>query len=213
MANARERQRMHNLNGALDNLRRFSALCNVVNFLKILNQNYRHVPLVSETQKLSKIETIRMARNYICLLSSILKEDDHERSPGTDEITMPDASETAAVLSRGMSQPTSNAIRSILGVDHQRVQQHFRQPEPDGSNPPQNSPSAAGLYRLNDLLSSAYQIQRNDNLPGQHLHLHLWNATSNGSWMTTASDDEDTETLDSWNNHAAHHYEDHNNAY
>ena len=45
-ANSRERSRMHGLNNALDALR-------------------EHVPCYSKTQKLSKIETLRLARNYI----------------------------------------------------------------------------------------------------------------------------------------------------
>ena len=49
-ANSRERTRMHGLNNALDALR-------------------EHVPCYSKTQKLSKIETLRLARNYICALA------------------------------------------------------------------------------------------------------------------------------------------------
>ncbi|NWS09534.1 NDF2 factor, partial [Mystacornis crossleyi] len=53
-ANARERNRMHDLNAALDNLRKV-------------------VPCYSKTQKLSKIETLRLAKNYIWALSEILR--------------------------------------------------------------------------------------------------------------------------------------------
>jgi hypothetical protein len=53
-ANTRERNRMHGLNDALDILR-------------------EHVPCYSKTQKLSKIETLRLARNYISALADILK--------------------------------------------------------------------------------------------------------------------------------------------
>ncbi|NXU67064.1 NDF6 factor, partial [Horornis vulcanius] len=53
-ANARERNRMHGLNDALDNLRKV-------------------VPCYSKTQKLSKIETLRLAKNYIWALSEILR--------------------------------------------------------------------------------------------------------------------------------------------
>ncbi|CAJ0934115.1 unnamed protein product [Ranitomeya imitator] len=53
-ANARERGRMHGLNDALDNLRKV-------------------VPCYSKTQKLSKIETLRLAKNYIWALSEILR--------------------------------------------------------------------------------------------------------------------------------------------
>uniref|UniRef100_A0A3Q2FCE6 Neuronal differentiation 4 n=1 Tax=Cyprinodon variegatus TaxID=28743 RepID=A0A3Q2FCE6_CYPVA len=53
-ANARERSRMHGLNDALENLRSI-------------------MPCHSKTQKLSKIETLRLARNYICALSEALE--------------------------------------------------------------------------------------------------------------------------------------------
>ncbi|VDP56276.1 unnamed protein product [Schistosoma mattheei] len=52
-ANARERSRMHGLNHALELLR-------------------RHVPTFSTTQRLSKIETLRLAKNYIKTLSELL---------------------------------------------------------------------------------------------------------------------------------------------
>lgn len=54
-ANARERNRMHGLNDALDKLRKV-------------------IPITSRTQKLSKIETLRLARNYIQALG--MMEDD-----------------------------------------------------------------------------------------------------------------------------------------
>ncbi|KAJ8403393.1 hypothetical protein AAFF_G00351650 [Aldrovandia affinis] len=53
-ANARERNRMHGLNDALESLRKI-------------------VPCYSKTQKLSKIETLRLAKNYIWALSEILR--------------------------------------------------------------------------------------------------------------------------------------------
>lgn len=53
-ANARERNRMHGLNDALESLRKV-------------------VPCYSKTQKLSKIETLRLAKNYIWALSEILR--------------------------------------------------------------------------------------------------------------------------------------------
>ena len=87
-ANARERQRMHGLNDALDNLR-------------------RRVPIVSDSQKLSKIETLRLARNYIQLLDGMLTASQQPIS----------ADQTATILSRGVSQATSNVIGSLLGVN------------------------------------------------------------------------------------------------
>ncbi len=52
-ANERERSRMHGLNDALESLRKV-------------------VPCYSKTQKLSKIETLRLAKNYIWALSETL---------------------------------------------------------------------------------------------------------------------------------------------
>uniref|UniRef100_A0A915CS76 BHLH domain-containing protein n=1 Tax=Ditylenchus dipsaci TaxID=166011 RepID=A0A915CS76_9BILA len=53
-ANFRERNRMHGLNRAMDTLRQVVPLT-----------TYQH-------QKLSKIETLRLARNYITALDKIL---------------------------------------------------------------------------------------------------------------------------------------------
>ncbi|EDV26697.1 uncharacterized protein TRIADDRAFT_9345, partial [Trichoplax adhaerens] len=53
-ANARERCRMHMLNDALEELRRV-------------------IPGYAPDQKLSKIETLRLARNYISALTEALK--------------------------------------------------------------------------------------------------------------------------------------------
>lgn len=59
-ANDRERHRMHNLNSALDNLR--SVL-----------------PTFPEDAKMTKIETLRFAHNYIWALSETLRIADHVR--------------------------------------------------------------------------------------------------------------------------------------
>lgn len=55
-ANDRERNRMHSLNDALEKLR-------------------LHLPLGSEDNKLTKIETLRLARNYIWALGELLQID------------------------------------------------------------------------------------------------------------------------------------------
>ncbi|XP_017544966.1 neurogenin-1 [Pygocentrus nattereri] len=69
-ANDRERNRMHNLNGALDALR--SVL-----------------PALPDDTKLTKIETLRFAHNYIWALSETIRIHDRARgasppSPGSD---------------------------------------------------------------------------------------------------------------------------------
>ncbi|XP_037540101.1 neurogenic differentiation factor 4 [Nematolebias whitei] len=83
-ANARERSRMHGLNNALDNLRRV-------------------MPCYSKTQKLSKIETLRLARNYIWALSEVLENGQSPESHGFVEM-----------LCKGLSQPTSNLVAGCL---------------------------------------------------------------------------------------------------
>ncbi|GAA6100529.1 neurogenic differentiation factor 4 [Tachysurus ichikawai] len=83
-ANARERTRMHGLNDALDSLRRV-------------------MPCYSKTQKLSKIETLRLARNYIWALSEVLESGQSPESNGFMEM-----------LCKGLSQPTSNLVAGCL---------------------------------------------------------------------------------------------------
>ncbi|XP_042366753.1 neurogenic differentiation factor 6-A-like [Plectropomus leopardus] len=83
-ANARERNRMHGLNKALDSLRKV-------------------VPCYSKTQKLSKIETLRLAKNYIWALSEIL-------STGK----RPDLLTFVHTLCKGLSQPTTNLVAGCL---------------------------------------------------------------------------------------------------
>ena len=85
-ANARERSRMHGLNHALEALR-------------------RHVPNFSATQRLSKIETLRLAKNYIRTLSELLIRE-----------IPPTPLEMAFTLTEGLSQNTSNLIASTLQV-------------------------------------------------------------------------------------------------
>ncbi|KAF3689771.1 Neurogenic differentiation factor 4 [Channa argus] len=83
-ANARERSRMHGLNDALENLRSI-------------------MPCHSKTQKLSKIETLRLARNYICALSEALESGLSTESRAFME-----------TLCQGLSQPTTNLVAGCL---------------------------------------------------------------------------------------------------
>uniref|UniRef100_A0A6M2DIE2 Putative transcription factor neurod n=1 Tax=Xenopsylla cheopis TaxID=163159 RepID=A0A6M2DIE2_XENCH len=95
-ANARERNRMHGLNAALDRLRRCIPI--QTQNLKLYNPHY------SQTQKLSKIETLRLARNYITALTTILAAN---RSLHPQEFLQ--------ILSRDLSQPTSNLLAACIG--------------------------------------------------------------------------------------------------
>lgn len=85
-ANARERSRMHGLNNALEILR-------------------ETIPCFNVAQKLSKIETLRLAKNYIYVLSDILNNG-----------VVPDNKAIADALSVGMSQNTINLISNALNV-------------------------------------------------------------------------------------------------
>ncbi|XP_041725692.1 neurogenic differentiation factor 1-like [Coregonus clupeaformis] len=86
-ANARERNRMHGLNDALESLRKV-------------------VPCYSNTQKLSKIETLRLAKNYIWALSEILQSDES-----------PDVMLFVQALCQGLSQPTTNLVVGCLQLN------------------------------------------------------------------------------------------------
>ncbi|NXN15945.1 NDF4 factor, partial [Indicator maculatus] len=90
-ANARERTRMHGLNDALDNLRRV-------------------MPCYSKTQKLSKIETLRLARNYIWALSEVLETGQ-----------TPEGKSFLEMLCKGLSQPTSNLVAGCLQLGPQTL--------------------------------------------------------------------------------------------
>lgn len=99
-ANTRERSRMHGLNESLDVLRKY-------------------VPCYSKTQKLSKIETLRLARNYIGALSDILKAG---RRP--DNVTF------AKALSKGMSQNTMNLVAGSLQLNPRCLMPETQMPKP-----------------------------------------------------------------------------------
>ncbi|XP_069684598.1 neurogenic differentiation factor 4-like [Periplaneta americana] len=90
-ANARERHRMHGLNAALDRLRSRIPL--------------KHARSSSQ-QKLSKIETLRLALNYIMALSQILTEG-----------RPMEGSRLLRVLARGLSQATANLLAASLGLN------------------------------------------------------------------------------------------------
>ncbi|CAH8640511.1 unnamed protein product [Schistosoma rodhaini] len=96
-ANARERSRMHGLNHALELLR-------------------RHIPTFSTTQRLSKIETLRLAKNYIKTLSELLLMN-----------KTPTPLEMAINLTEGLSQNTSNLIANTLQINPRILIQLQRQ--------------------------------------------------------------------------------------
>lgn len=95
-ANARERNRMHELNAAFDRLR-------------------YHIPLEksdstedqhdSINQKLSKIDTLRLAHNYIMALSTMLQNNDGDRMTSNQFIS---------IMSHKISLPTSRLLEKNL---------------------------------------------------------------------------------------------------
>ncbi|XP_035229887.1 neurogenic differentiation factor 6-A-like [Stegodyphus dumicola] len=95
-ANARERNRMHSLNAALDTLRQY-------------------VPVKNNSQKLSKIETLRLARNYIIALTETLYYGEK-----MDALTF------AKILSRQMSQHTTNMIANNFNINSNFLNENKR---------------------------------------------------------------------------------------
>ncbi|XP_076263496.1 uncharacterized protein LOC143198252 [Rhynchophorus ferrugineus] len=90
-ANARERNRMHGLNAALDTLRSCMPI------------QVTHLDVNSTPQKLSKIETLRLARNYISAMSQTLQE-----GRPMDMVRF------VQILSRELSQTTANLLSGAL---------------------------------------------------------------------------------------------------
>ncbi|XP_060113088.1 neurogenic differentiation factor 1 [Heteronotia binoei] len=121
-ANARERNRMHGLNAALDNLRKV-------------------VPCYSKTQKLSKIETLRLAKNYIWALSEILRSG-----------KSPDLVSFVQTLCKGLSQPTTNLVAGCLQLNPRTF---LPEQSPDG--PAHLPPAAAAAAAFPGHPYGAYQ--------------------------------------------------------
>ncbi|XP_040196703.1 neurogenic differentiation factor 4 [Rana temporaria] len=132
-ANARERSRMHGLNDALESLRRV-------------------MPCYSKTQKLSKIETLRLARNYIWALSEVL-----ERGQSTE------GKNFMEMLCKGLSQPTSNLVAGCLQIGPQSL---FLEKHEDKPHMCDSTLGHAYTYQSPGLPSPPY-----GNIETHHLHL------------------------------------------
>ncbi|KAL3120242.1 hypothetical protein niasHT_008869 [Heterodera trifolii] len=89
-ANCRERNRMHELNKALD----------------ILRLRVPIIAMCNQQQKLSKIETLRLARNYIKALNQMAEK-------GAQMMSKVDY---ARILCQELSATTANQIATCLGV-------------------------------------------------------------------------------------------------
>ncbi|CAF1043986.1 unnamed protein product [Rotaria sp. Silwood1] len=96
-ANGRERERMKGLNEQLEVLR-------------------ETIPCFSLSQKLSKIETLRLAKNYIEALSEMI-QNDH----------IPDNTHFAQLLCKGLSPNTMNLVAATLCLNPRILQQQQQQ--------------------------------------------------------------------------------------
>lgn len=111
-ANDRERQRMHNLNAALEKLRR--VLPHTMTASRIANDGGQEP---RGTMKMSKIETLRYAHKYIWTLSETLKELD--RQDGEGRVDQQESRRRLEMLlgsdkSKGIAATSGNAKRSEL---------------------------------------------------------------------------------------------------
>lgn len=118
-ANDRERHRMHNLNSALDALRSI-------------------LPALPEDAKLTKIETLRFARNYIWALTETLRmADQHGHAadylPVFSELSSPDsvcsAEWNAASSARPVSYPAADSFLSVYDMSRKT----FSRDEPNST--------------------------------------------------------------------------------
>uniref|UniRef100_A0A182NKR9 BHLH domain-containing protein n=1 Tax=Anopheles dirus TaxID=7168 RepID=A0A182NKR9_9DIPT len=113
-ANLRERNRMHGLNDALDRLRACVPLPACVTTATArpydgqLRSEPAGTPEPTPPQKLSKIDTLRLAQNYIRVLLEVLRTGSgfsYDRLVGT--------------LANRLSQNTANLLRTKLRLDRQ----------------------------------------------------------------------------------------------
>ncbi|XP_046886561.1 neurogenic differentiation factor 1-like [Hypomesus transpacificus] len=144
-ANARERSRMHGLNEALEELRSV-------------------VPCFSGAQKLSKIETLRLARNYIWALSELLQEG--RGYQGYQGYQAPDLLAFMQALCQGLSQPTSNLLASSLQLNPlTSLPEQAPELHSTLAPPPQPYPYPSPPYSNMDLHHTNTSLQRaNTNL-------------------------------------------------
>uniref|UniRef100_A0A182JGM5 Uncharacterized protein n=1 Tax=Anopheles atroparvus TaxID=41427 RepID=A0A182JGM5_ANOAO len=114
-ANLRERNRMHGLNDALDRLRMCVPLpVNLTNATTTPQQacreqgNERAETATVVPQKLSKIDTLRLAKNYILVLLEVLHSGRRFR-----------ADRLIAALANRLSQNTVNLLRTRMSLDRE----------------------------------------------------------------------------------------------
>lgn len=112
-ANARERNRMHQLNTAFDRLRQHIPINQQTQNMTSMNKKSELPQTPSNGQKLSKIETLRLAQNYIIALSLVLN------SAEGDRLTM---SAFKEIFLNRMTNTTSKWIQENLRFNPQLEQ-------------------------------------------------------------------------------------------
>ncbi|CAF1290920.1 unnamed protein product [Adineta steineri] len=133
-ANGRERERMKGLNEQLEVLR-------------------ETIPCFSLAQKLSKIETLRLAKNYIEALSQMISSNQ-----------IPDNEQFAQLLCQGLSPNTMNLVAATLSLNPRIIQQN-------------DSTSSSNIIPLDQtyMLSSIHPRVQN---PLEFINLKKMNSTS-----------------------------------
>lgn len=112
-ANARERNRMHQLNAAFDKLRQHMP----VNQKPILLENLNKLPQSPfNGQKLSKIDTLRLAQNYIFALTLALQNQNNQ---------LLSVDQFKAILLNKISKTTGKWIEEHLKMDTQLKEKMF----------------------------------------------------------------------------------------
>lgn len=151
-ANGRERDRMKGLNEQLEVLR-------------------ETIPCFSLSQKLSKIETLRLAKNYIEALSEMVQND-----------RIPDNTHFAQLLCKGLSPNTMNLVAATLCLNPRILQQ--QQQQQHGNLYSTNMVTMDESY----MLSSMHPRVRN---PLEFINLKKSTSQStNGNHLTSESDDD-----------------------
>jgi hypothetical protein len=151
-ANGRERERMKGLNEQLEVLR-------------------ETIPCFSLSQKLSKIETLRLAKNYIEALSEMVQ---HDR--------IPDNTHFAQLLCKGLSPNTMNLVAATLCLNPRILQQ--QQQQQHGNLYSTNMVTMDETY----MLSSMHPRVRN---PLEFINLKKsGHGTSNPNNLTSESEDD-----------------------
>ncbi|CAF0770327.1 unnamed protein product [Adineta ricciae] len=134
-ANGRERERMKGLNEQLERLR-------------------ETIPCFALSQKLSKIETLRLAKNYIQALTQMVSSDQ-----------IPDNTQFAQLLCQDLSPNTMNLVAATLSLNPRILQQN------DTPSSPTNMTTLDESY----LLSSVHPRVNN---PLEFINLKRVNLTS-----------------------------------